>query len=61
MNEIIQEIPSWIHALSMLVAAASAIAALTPSTKDDSFLKPIRNFVDFLAFNFLNAKNKDEK
>lgn len=45
--------------ITAVVAIASAIAAVTPTTKDNEFLaKYVRPFVDVLALNIGNAKNK---
>lgn len=41
-----------------IIAAASAIASLTPTPVDDGILLKIRKVVDVLALNFGNAKNK---
>ena len=41
-----------------VVAAAAAIAAVTPTPKDDSALAFVRKILDLLALNVFNAKNK---
>lgn len=43
---------------SQVVAAAAAVAALTPSPKDDSAVAAVRKVVDFVGFNFGHASNK---
>ena len=45
-------------AVTGVIAAASAIAALTPTPKDDAILSKIRGLIDILALNVLNAKKK---
>lgn len=45
-------------AVTGIIAAASAIAALTPTPKDDAILSKIRGLIDLLALNVLNAKKK---
>ena len=45
-------------AVTGVIAAASAIAALTPTPKDDAILSKIRGLIDLLALNVLNAKKK---
>ena len=45
-------------AVSAVVAAASAIAALTPSESDNVIVAKIRKVVDLLALNVGNAKNQ---
>lgn len=43
---------------SNVIAAAAIAAAFTPSPKDDEIIAKLRKVIDFLAFNFGNAKNK---
>jgi hypothetical protein len=45
-------------ALSAVVAAASAIAALTPTPTDDSLVAKAYKIVDWLALNIGKAKDK---
>jgi len=49
---------SILGAVSAVVAAASAIAALTPSESDNVIVGKIRKVVDLLALNVGNAKNQ---
>lgn len=46
-----------IDVATKVVAAAAAIASLTPTPKDDGILLIVRKVVDFFAFNFGHAKN----
>ena len=46
----------WLAA-STTIAAAAAIAALTPSPKDDSLVAKLRKVIDFLGLNWGFAKN----
>tara|TARA_R100000353_G_scaffold170379_1_gene134023 strand:- start:395 stop:577 length:183 start_codon:yes stop_codon:yes gene_type:complete len=46
-----------VNAVTALVAAAAAVTALTPSPKDDSVLKKIRDVLNVIGFNVGNAKN----
>ena len=41
-----------------IVAAASAIAAITPTPKDDALAKKAYKVIDWLAFNVGKAKDK---
>jgi hypothetical protein len=50
-----------INALTAIVTGASALAALTPTPKDDSFIGKIYKVIDFLALNVGKAKDKGEK
>lgn len=47
-----------IAALTAVVAAASAIAAITPTPKDDSIAAKAYKIVDWLAINVGKAKDK---
>lgn len=42
--------------ITTVIAAASAIAALTPTPKDDSIIGKIYKVIDWLALNVFNAK-----
>jgi hypothetical protein len=46
----------WIYDLvvtvSFIISAASIVATLTPSTKDDEWLNKFYKFVDLAALNF---------
>ena len=56
---IASNIPEILQILTLIVALAASIAALTPTPKDDGIVKKIRKVIDFLALNFGNAKNRD--
>ena len=43
--------------LTSAIALASAVAALTPTPKDDSIVKKLYGFVDALALNVGKAKD----
>ena len=47
--------------LTGLIATASAVAALTPTPKDDGIVKKLYKLVDLLAINVGKAKDKGEK
>ena len=47
-----------VHAITAVVAAASAIAALTPTPKDDTWAGKLHKIVDWLALNVGKAKDK---
>ena len=49
------EIINWI---TLIVTAASAIAATTPTPKDDAFIGKAYKFLDALALNVMKAKDK---
>lgn len=46
-----------LQSISTIVSACAAIAALTPTPKDDRVLRIVRNTVDILGMNWGNAKN----
>lgn len=46
--------------VSTVVTIASAVAAMTPTKKDDNLVGKVRGFIDLLALNVGNAKPKDK-
>ncbi len=48
-------------AFATLTASASILAALTPMKEDNLILKWVKLVLDFLAFNWGNAKNEKKK
>jgi hypothetical protein len=44
--------------VTAVIAAASAIAALSPTPKDDTFIGKAYKIVDWLALNVFKAKDK---
>ena len=57
-NWVIEHKDAVIGIITGLVAVASAIAALTPTPKDDTIVGKIYKFVDLLALNVGKAKDK---
>jgi len=55
---LVSNVDSILLALSAIVAAASAVAALTPTPKDDSLVAKAYKVVDWLALNIGKAKDK---
>jgi|TARA_R110000772_G_scaffold57632_4_gene130366 hypothetical protein len=55
-NWIITNAGTLIGVASSVVAAASAIAALTPTPKDDTWVAKLYKIVDWLALNVGKAK-----
>lgn len=43
--------------IGMVIALCAAIAALTPSPKDDAALAKVRKVIDFVGLNFFHAEN----
>lgn len=41
-----------------VVAVAAAVAAITPTPKDNAIVAKVRGFIDILALNVWNAKKK---
>jgi hypothetical protein len=58
MSWILEHKEALIGILTGVVALASAIAALTPTPKDDGWVKKIYKVVDLLALNVGKAKDK---
>lgn len=54
---LLANVPDVLQAATLLIGAASAVAALTPTPKDDGVLLWLRKVVDFLALNIGGAKN----
>lgn len=54
---LLANVPDLIQAFGLIVTGASALAALTPTPKDDGVLLWLRKVIDFLALNVLGAKN----
>lgn len=44
--------------VTTIIAAASAIAALTPTPADDTFIGKAYSVIDWLALNIFKAKDK---
>lgn len=53
---IITHLSDMLIAISSIVAGASALAALTPTPKDDAILAKIKSGLNLLALNIGNAK-----
>lgn len=56
MNFIIENWEQLFAAITAIVTAASAIAAVTPSETDNKVVGKIKKVVDVLAINIKNAK-----
>jgi len=55
---IVTNLDSLLLVLTSIVAAASAVAALTPTPKDDAFVSKVYKVIDWLALNLGKAKDK---
>ena len=44
--------------VTAIISAASIIAAITPTPKDDSFIAKVYDIIDLLAVNIGKAKDK---
>lgn len=51
--------PSWLTAACEVMAACTAITALTPSKSDDNALNVVLKVLNFLAGNVLKNRNED--
>jgi len=49
--------PVWIEAFLALVGGASAVAAVTPTPRDDHFIGQVYKLIDLLALNVGRAKD----
>mgnify|MGYP001225130348 FL=1 len=57
-NYIIENKEQLFGVVTAVIAAASAIAALTPTPKDDTFVGKAYKIIDWLALNVFKAKDK---
>ena len=55
---LVSNVDSILFAVSAIVAAASAVAALTPTPKDDAVAAKAYKVLDWLALNIGKAKDK---
>jgi len=55
-NYILENKEELFGVVTAIIAAASAIAALTPTPKDDTFVGKAYKLIDWLALNVFNAK-----
>ena len=55
---LVANVDSILFAISAVVAAASAVAALTPTPKDDSIVAKAYKVIDWVALNVGKAKDK---
>ncbi len=58
-NWILNNSDDIFNIVTAIIAAASVIAAVTPTPKDDSILSTVKAVVNFLAINVKNAKPKE--
>lgn len=54
-------LPAWLQAILLVVTAATAITALTPSKTDDEIINKVLKVLNFLAGNIGKNKNADDK
>ena len=47
-----------LQVITAVIALASAVAAVTPTPKDDGVLKKLSRLIDVLALNIFRAKDK---
>jgi hypothetical protein len=56
LSSFVDSLPAWLSAVTGIIAAASAVAALTPTPRDDRVLGKLYKIVDLLALNVGFAK-----
>lgn len=61
MENFIEQLPAWVNALTILVTAATAVTALTPTQADNKVVNVLLKILNFIAGNFLKNKNADVK
>lgn len=57
---LIDAMPTWVHAITGVVTAATAITALTPTKADDQIIGMILKVLNLLAGNVAKNKNADD-
>jgi len=55
---IIENKEGVLQVITSVIAVASAVAALTPTPQDDTFIGNLYKLVDWLALNIYKAKDK---
>ena len=55
----IEKLPEILQIVFMVIGVAASIAAITPTPKDDDFIRKIRKALDVFGMNVGNAKNRD--
>lgn len=60
MSWILENVTGIISIALSLIGLASAIAAVTPTPKDDNIVAKIKKYVNIIAFNFGYAKNAED-
>lgn len=54
------EFEAWYHAITAVIASASAITMLTPTTTDDKIYNGVMKVLNFLSLNVFKNKNADD-
>lgn len=60
MENLIDQIPAWLTAITVVVTAATAITALTPNKHDDKIISKILTVLNMLAGNVGKNKNAED-
>lgn len=55
--DVISLAPAWLSAVAGVIAAASAVTALTPTPRDDRFIGKVYRVLEILALNIGHAKD----
>jgi hypothetical protein len=61
MEAFMEAIPAWVTAFTLVLTAATAITALTPSSADNQILNVILKALNMAAGNVGKNKNADDK
>ncbi len=56
----VEMLPTWMAAVSTVVAAATAVTALTPTKHDDQIIAAILRILNVLSGNVGKNKNADD-
>lgn len=58
LSSFVDALPAWLSSVTGVIAAASAVAALTPTPRDDKIIGKLYKIVDLLALNIGFAKRE---
>ncbi len=57
--DLYDKLPAWVEAITAIVAASTALTALTPTKTDNKIVDSVLGVLNFLAGNVLKNKNAD--
>jgi hypothetical protein len=61
LNQIIDQLPAWVHAATLVLSAATVVTALTPSNTDNQVVNLLLKLLNAVAGNVGKNRNADDK